>query len=45
MRYIQYKTLCKIKHPTAQSAIYDTKATAIKDRYVIMALPIFAKKT
>jgi hypothetical protein len=38
--YLGYKWLCKIKHPTLRSAIYDAPATSVRsDEYVVMAAP------
>ena len=37
--YAHYVWLCQTKHPTMPSVIHDTSASAVRDGYVVMALP------
>ncbi len=37
--YAHYVWLCQIKHASRQSVIHDTTGTALKEGYVVMALP------
>jgi hypothetical protein len=37
--YAHYVWLCQTKHPTMRSLVHDTSASAVRDGYVVMALP------
>jgi hypothetical protein len=37
--YADYVWLCQTKHPTMPSVLHDTSASAVRDGYVVMALP------
>lgn len=37
--YAHYVWLCQLKHASRQSVVHDTTGTALKDGYVVMALP------
>lgn len=37
--YAHYVWLCQTKHPTMPSVVHDTSASAVRDGYVVMALP------
>jgi hypothetical protein len=37
--YAHYVWLCQTKHPTMSSVVHDTSASAVRDGYVVMALP------
>jgi hypothetical protein len=37
--YGHYVWLCQTKHPTMPSVVHDTSASAVRDGYVVMALP------
>ncbi|MEY2479170.1 MAG: hypothetical protein QOI04_97 [Verrucomicrobiota bacterium] len=37
--YAHYVWLCQTKHPTMPSAVHDSSASAVRDGYVVMALP------
>ena len=37
--YAHYVWLCQTKHPTMPSVVHDTSASAVREGYVVMALP------
>lgn len=37
--YAHYVWLCQTKHPTMPSVVHDSSASAVRDGYVVMALP------